>query len=211
MRRLFPLVVLSALAAPLAARADGSIVLNARAGVAKPFGEAEKGEKVGDAIAWAFPLQADPPVPLREAALRRGVRALRGDELDSTVSNACSASGVSCSFTTSPSASSPSTASARSSRADPWIGAFGGYERLEGTRSQLGVKATTTSSGLEARRPGGRRLRARRPHPRAVAVPERRPVQDSKVEASGVSTSGSIDEKALHGWFQGGVRASLLF
>ncbi len=60
MRRLLPLVALSALvAAPIAARADGSIQLSARAGVAKPFGDIGNGQKLGDLVDWAFPLQAD--------------------------------------------------------------------------------------------------------------------------------------------------------
>lgn len=60
MRRLLTLVALSALAAaPLAARADGSIQLGARAGVSKPFGDIGNGQKLGDFVDWAFPLEAD--------------------------------------------------------------------------------------------------------------------------------------------------------
>jgi hypothetical protein len=211
MRRLFPLVVLSALAAPLAAGADGSIVLNARVGVAKPFGEAEKGEKVGEAIAWAFPLQADLQFRFAKQLSAGAYVRYAATRLDSTVSNACSVSGVSCSSSDVAFGVLAEYRFSEKLDGGPWVGALGGYERLEGTRSQLGVKATTTSAGLELGAQAGVdfELGGLTLGPWvSVNVGQFR---TSKVEASGVSTSGSIDEKGLHGWFQGGVRASLLF
>ena len=119
MRRLFPLLVLSTLAAPLAARADGSIVLNARAGLAKPFGEAEKGEKVGKRSPGRFRSRRNLQFRFAKQLLRGRVRALRAGHARLVVSNACSAAESRAPPPTSPSAPSPSTASASSSRAAP--------------------------------------------------------------------------------------------
>ena len=179
MRRLFPLVVLSALAAPLAARADGSIVLNARAGVAKPFGEADE---------------------RRKARRRRSPGPSRSRRISSSGSRSGSRPARTCATRRRASTSTvverlqrqrglvqlqrrrlrrhrrvplPRAARGRTvGRGARWLREAGGdalAARREGDDHVLGPRA---------RRPGGHRLRARRPHPRAVAVRERRPVQD---------------------------------
>ncbi|HEX9307412.1 MAG TPA: autotransporter domain-containing protein [Anaeromyxobacter sp.] len=211
MRKVLPLLVLSALAAPLATRADESVALNARAGIAKPFGETSKGEKLGDSITWAYPLQVDLQLRFAKRFSAGAYVRYAPASLDSTVSNACSASGISCRFAD---LAFGGIAEYRfSERLDggPWVGALVGYERLNGTQSQAGAKTTSTLTGFELGAQAGVdfELGGLTLGPWAsLNVGE---FTRAKIESGGVTVSGSIDEKELHGWLQLGVRASLLF
>ncbi len=209
MRKVLPLLVLSALAAPLAAQAEGSVALTARAGIAKPFGEASKGEKLGDAITWAFPLQVDLQFRFAKQLSAGAYFRYAPASLDATVSNACSASSVSCSFAD-VAFGGIAEYRFRERLEGPWVGALVGYELLKGTQSQLGTKTKSTLSGLDLGAQAGVdfELGGLLLGPWAsLNVGE---FTKEKIESGGATRSGSIDQKELHGWFQVGVRASLV-
>jgi len=150
MRRSFALLVLSILAAP-AARADGSIALNARAGVAKPFGDLGDGVSLSDSVEWGFPLQADLQFRFTKQLSVGAYGRYAATTLASRTSDACT--GFSCKLAD---VGFGAIAEYRfSSRLEggPWVGALVGYERLQGDVSSGGTaptKVSSTMSGFEA-------------------------------------------------------------
>jgi hypothetical protein len=210
MRRLLALLVLTAGLAPAAARADGKVVLNARAGVAVPFGEIGDGAKLGDLVGWAFPLQADLQFrfwpQLSVGAYGRYAPAT----LESDVSNACSTRGVSCDVSD---VAFGAVAEYRFSQLEggPWIGGYVGWEMLRFDRAVASGKATVTDSGPEAGAQVGVDFELGRltlgPYG-GLALGQ---FSRTSEKIAGVKTSGDIADKAVHGWLQVGLRASLLF
>jgi hypothetical protein len=205
MRKLFPLLVLSLVAAPLA-RADGSIALSARAGVAKPFGDVAKGEALGDAVDWAFPLQADLQFRfLKQLSAGAYVRYAPAT-LASDLSDACDAVNASCSLADIAFGAIAEYRFRDRLEGGPWVGALVGYELLKGDTAGLLGKQSTTLSGLEAGVQAGMdfELGGLTLGPWASLMGGR----FTKVKVEG--DSSSIDDKAFHGWFQVGLRVSLL-
>ncbi len=181
MRRLLGLTLLSLLAAPLAVRADGSIQLTARGGVAKPFGETANGEKLADGVAWAFPLEAQLQFRVTKQLAIGAYGRYAPTTLASDLSNACSAADVSCGVTDIGFGALTEYRFRERLEGGPWLGAsvrVGDAE--EPTPATATAKATSTLSGFEVGALRRHRLRARRPHPRAVRLGERGAVLEAE-------------------------------
>jgi hypothetical protein len=204
-RKLLPLLVLSLLAAPLA-RADGSIALNARAGVAKPFGDASKGDALGDAVEWAFPLQADLQFRFLKQLSVGAYARYAPISLASDLSSGCDALNVSCSLADVGLGAIAEYRFSDRLEGGPWVGALVGWEMLKGDTVLSGARGSSTTSGLEAGVQAGMdfELGGLTLGPWASLMAG----QFSKVKFE--STSASISDKAVHGWFQVGLRLSLL-
>ncbi len=206
MRRSFALLVLSILAAP-AARADGSIALNARAGVAKPFGDIGDGVSLSDSVEWAFPLQADLQFRFTKQLSVGAYGRYAATTLASRTSDACT--GFSCKLAD---VGLGAIAEYRfSSRLEggPWIGALVGYERLQGDVSSGGTaptKVSSTMSGFEAGAQVGVDFELG-----GVTIGPWGSIRVGEFSKSKLgSGSTSISDKGLHGWLEIGLRLSLL-
>jgi outer membrane autotransporter protein len=210
MRTVFSLLVLSVLAAPLSSLADGSIAINGRAGVAKPWGDFAKDEPMSDGLSWGFPLQADLQFrftkQLSLGAYVRYAPLLLSDD----AKTACDALGASCSAADIGLGGVVEYRFSERMEGGGWVGANVGYELL---RSDTGVgtaKATFTSTGLEAGAQvgydfelGGLTIG---PFLQAGAGQ----FTKEKVKSGGQTTTSSIGDKAIHGWAGVGLRFTLL-
>lgn len=200
MKRLLTLVVLSALAAPLAARADGSIQLSARAGVAKPFGDIGDGVKLTDSVDWAFPLDAQ----LQFRILKQLSIGAYGRYAPTSVKSTCSG----CTLNDIGFGGVLEYRFSEKLEGGPWLGVSGGYEMLKADKpSGTGsAKVSSTISGLEGAVSAGADFElgglTLGPYVQLSLG------QFSKVSAAGASSS--ISSKGMHGFFGAGIRLSLL-
>jgi hypothetical protein len=200
MRRLLALVLSSAVAAPLAARADGSILLAAKAGVARPFGDLGNGQKLADLVEWVFPLEAQAQVRISKQ-LSIGAYARYGATVLASGCSGCTGNDVGFG----------ALAEWRFSdrlEGGPWIGAFAGYERLKSETQVTGAaKATSTASGFEGGAWGGVDFEVGRFTAGPYVSLSFGGFSKLKTDAG----SSSIASKGVHGQLGGGVRGALLF
>ena len=200
MKRLLTLFVLSALAAPLAARADGSFQLNASAGVSKPFGDIGDGAKLSDTVNWTFPLAAS--VAFRVA--KQVAVGAYGRFAPATLTSAASCSG--CNANDVGFGALVEYRFNEKLEGGPWLGASAGYQRLE-TKAAAGASSvTSTLSGWEGAFQGGSDFELG-----GVSVGPFLQLAFGEYGTEKVgSSSRSIASKGLHGFFGGGVRLTLL-
>ena len=180
MRRLLGLTLLSLLAAPLAVRADGSIQLTARGGVAKPFGETANGAKLADGVAWAFPLEAQLQFRVTKQLAIGAYGRYAPTTLASDLSDACSAANVSCGVTDIGFGALAEYRFRERLEGGPWLGASFGWEMLKSRRPHRHGEGDVDALRVRGRRLRRHRLRARRPHPRAVRLGERGAVLEAE-------------------------------
>jgi hypothetical protein len=205
MRRLFPFLVLLAVAAPAASLADGGIVLNARAGVAKPFGDLEKDSPMSDLVAWEFPLQADLQFRVMRP-LSVGAYVKYGPTtLGSKMKDACS--GMSCKLNDIGFGAIAEWRLSGRLEGGPWVGAFFGYDMLKGDLSEGSLSATASITGFE----GGANLGMDFELGGLTLGPYAGLSAGQFTKADIGAGNVSITDKTLHYWFQVGLRASLLF
>src|SRR5690242_5667169 len=141
MRRLLTLFVLSVLASPLAARADGSIQIVAAGGVAKPFGDVANGAKMSDSIDWAFPLDAQLQFRVvKSLAVGAYVR-----YAPTTTASACTG----CSLNDLAFGGRLEYRFSDRLEGGPWLGVFAGYEQLKSDFTVGATKLSRTLSGVE--------------------------------------------------------------
>jgi hypothetical protein len=197
MKRLITLFALSVLAAPLAARADGSIQLNASAGVAKPFGDIGNGAKLSDTLDWAFPIAAS----VSYRVMRELAVGAYGRFSPTTLTS--SASCPSCSQTDFGVGALVEYRFSEKLQSGPWLGASAGYQQLEG-KDLSGSK--TTLSGWEGAFQGGSDFE--------LGGLGLGPFLQLGLGEYGTqkvgSTSSSIASKGVHAFFGGGVRVTLV-
>jgi hypothetical protein len=205
MRKLFPLLLLSIVAAPLA-RADGSIQLSARGGVAKPFGDVGDGAALGDAVDWAFPLQADLQFRFLKQLSVGAYARYAPTVLASDLSDACDLVDGSCDLADVGFGLIAEYRFRDRLEGGPWVGALVGYEMLTGNTAGAATERSFRLSGLEAGVEAGMdfELGGLTLGPWASVMAGR----FSKVKVEG--DSSSIDDEGFHGWFQVGLRVSLL-
>lgn len=198
MRRLLTLVALLAAAAPLAARADGSIQLGARAGVAVPSGDLGDGQKLGDYVDWAFPLEADLQFRLVPEFSIGAYGRFSPTVLKSGCSG-CTANDLGLG----------ALAEYRFSgklEGGPWLGVHAGWEQLKLDRTVLSAKETSTLSGFEAGVAGGLDYALG-----AVTLgPYLQLTIGEYTKGSALGTTQSTTSKGAHAFFGGGVRVTLL-
>lgn len=195
MRRLLTLMVLSVLASPLAARADGSIQLLAAGGVAKPFGDLGNGVKLGDAVDWAFPLDAQLQFRVvKQLAVGAYVR-----YAPTTVASSCPG----CSVNDLGLGGRLEYRFSDKLEGGGWFGVFAGYEQLKNTVASASVKF----SGFEGGAAGGMDFELGGltvgPYVQLTLG------EYTKQTGAGV-VSTTIASKGMHGFFGGGVRIGLL-
>jgi outer membrane autotransporter protein len=206
MRRPFALLVVSILAAP-AARADGSIALNARAGVAKPFGDFGNGIALADSVEWGFPLQADLQFRFAKQLSVGAYGRYAATTLASKTSDACTA--FSCKLADIGFGAIAEYRFSDRLEGGPWIGALVGYEMLRGDISSGGstpTKVSSKTSGFEAGAQVGVDFELG-----GVTIGPWGSLQFGQFSKTKVgSSSTTIADKGLHGWVQVGLRLSLL-
>jgi hypothetical protein len=200
MRRLLTLVVLSVLASPLAARADGSIQIIAAGGAAKPFGDVANGAKMSDTIEWAFPLDAQLQFRiLKPLALGAYVR-----YAPTSIKSGCSG----CSVNDLAFGGRLEYRFSDRLEGGAWLGVFAGYEQLKSDVTPTGsAKISRTLSGFEGGAAGGMDFElgglTLGPYVQLTLG------EYSKVSGTGV-VSSSIASKGVHGFFGAGIRLALL-
>jgi hypothetical protein len=216
MRKLGLLLLTAILAAPLASRADGSIQIDVGAAIAKPFGQVQSGANLGDQVAWGFPLQGDVQFRfLKNVAVGPYVR-YAPTSLGSPTQNVCSANGISCDASDLSFGVMGEYRFSDRLEGGPWLGALVGWEMLKTTESKTVTgsptpqKWTETDSGLQAGVRAGMDFELGGITLGPWAAFQAAQFSSWQADSGGKSTSGSISSKALHGWFEVGVRLSLL-
>jgi hypothetical protein len=210
MRKLLALLVLAAVLGPAAARADGKIVLNARAGVAAPLGEIGDGAKLGDLVGWAFPLQADLQFRFWKQLSLGAYGRYAPATLESEVSNACSTRGVSCDASDVAFGAVGEYRFSERLEGGPWIGGHVGWEMLRFDRAVTAGEASVTDSGLEAGAQAGYDFELGGLTLGPYGGLGLGQFSRTSQKVGGVKTSRDISDTAVHGWLQVGLRASLL-
>lgn len=198
MRRLLTLIALSVVAAPLAARADGSIQLGARAGVAKPSGDIGDGQKLGDFIDWAFPLEADLQFRLiPEFSI--GAYARFSPTVLKSGCSGCAANDLGLGAIAEYRFSSKL-------EGGPWIAVHAGWEQLKLDRTVGTTKLTSTLTGFEGGAAGGIDYELG-----AVTLgPYLQLTLGEYTKGSVSSVTQSITSKGVHAFFGAGLRLTLL-
>jgi hypothetical protein len=191
MRTLLTCAVLSVLALPLAARAEGSVELGASVGIAKPFGDIGDGLKLGDSIDWAFPLAARLAFrvakPLAVGAYGRYAPTAAASTCPGcTVHDVGLGALVEYRFGEKP-------------EGGPWVGLSAGWEQLKTSASGGGSGSAT---GFEVAAAGGSDFE--------VGGLTVGPFVQLSLGEFTKTSAGSIDSKGMHGWFGVGVRVTLL-
>jgi len=210
MRRLGLLLAAATLAAPLSARADGSIQIDLGAGIAKPYGQTEGGANLSDAVAWAFPLQADVQFRfLKQFAAGPYVR-YAPTSLASSLQNGCSTAGISCDASDLGFGVLAEYRFSERNEGGPWLGALIGWEMLKTTEAAAGQKASETLSGLELGLRGGMDFELAGITLGPWAAFQASQFTNTQVSSNGTTSSGSVASTAVHGWFEVGVRVSLV-
>jgi hypothetical protein len=199
MRRLLTLVLLSVLASPLAARADGSIQIVAAGGVAKPFGDVANGQKMADAIDWAFPLDAQLQFRIvKQLALGAYVR-----YAPTSVASTCSG----CTLNDLAFGGRLEYRFSEKLEGGGWLGAFAGYEQLKSESAGVGTaKTTRTFSGVEGGAAGGVDFELGG----LTLGPYVQVTVGEYTKQSGAGVSSTIASKGMHGFFGAGIRLALL-
>jgi hypothetical protein len=198
MKRLLTLFVLSVLAAPLAARADGSIQLNASAAVSKPFGDIGNGAKLSDTVDWAFPLAAS--VAFRVA--KQVAVGAYGRFAPATLRSACSG----CSANDVGFGAQVEYRFSEKLEGGPWLGASAGYQMLQQKANVSGSSLSSTLSGWEGAFQGGSDFELG-----GISVGPFLQLAFGEYGTEKVgSSSHSIASKGMHGFFGGGVRLTLV-
>ncbi len=199
MRRLLTWVVLSVLAVPVAARADGSIQLDARAGVAKPFGDVGNGDALSDFIGWAFPLEAQ----LKFRVLKQLAIGAYGRYSPTSVASTCSG----CTVNDYGFGGVVEYRFDEKLEGGPWLAVSAGYAALKSQVPDLsGVKLTRTVSGFDGAVSGGIDFELGG----LTLGPYLQLSGGEYTKGSASGTSASIESKGWHGFFGGGVRLALL-
>jgi hypothetical protein len=199
MRRLLTLVLLSVLASPLAARADGSIQVIAAGGAAKPFGDIANGIKMADNIEWAFPLDAQLQFRVvKQLALGGYVR-----YAPTSVASKCSG----CTVNDLGFGARLEYRFSEKLEGGGWLGVFAGYEQLKSEFTPAAAaKITQTLSGFEGGAAGGMDFElgglTLGPYVQVTMG------QYSKQSLPGASST--IASKGMHGFFGAGIRLALL-
>jgi hypothetical protein len=197
MRRLLTLVVLSALASPLAARADGSIQIVAAGGAAKPFGDVANGIKMSDELDWTFPLDAQ----LQFRIVKQ--LALGGYFRYAPTSVASSCAG--CTVNDLAFGARLEYRFSEKLEGGGWLGVFAGYEQLKSDVGSGATKVSRTLSGPEGGAAGGMDFElgglTLGPYVQFTAG------EYTKQTGSGSTT---IASKGMHGFFGAGIRLALL-
>lgn len=197
MRRLLTVVVLSLLASPLAARADGSIQIVAAGGAAKPLGDIGDGVKLGDHVDWAFPLDAQLQFRmLKQLSLGAYVR-----YAPTTAASACSG----CSLNDLGLGGRLEYRLGEKLEGGGWLGVFAGYEQLKSEVGAGTTKVTRTFSGVEGGAAGGVDFELGG----LTLGPYVQLTLGEYTSQSGAGSS-SIASKGMHGFFGAGVRLALL-
>ncbi len=207
MRKVLACLAAAALA-PSAADAAG-FFLGARLGAAFPGGEIGSGDKVGDFVDWAAPVQLEIGGSGKQLTLAAYLRYAPGI-LDASVKSGCAADGATCSGSDlglggevlwhfSP------------GRAGPWVGGFAGWELLRYEYAPPGNKVAITDSGWELGAQGGIDfawgILTLGPYG-AIALGE---FGKATAEVNGSSNTQSISDKGTHTWWQVGVRTAFQF
>lgn len=217
MRRLVPVLLVLPLLAPAAARAEGDLVLNARAGIAKPGGSAQKDVDLADGLEWAFPLQVDFGFRVVPRVAITAYGRYAPTTLASDVKNACDAVDVSCKAPTDIAFGLQAEYKFSDGIKGPWLGVFAGYELIksesvEVTLSSSSVtKVSSTAKGFEGGVQGGMDFEwgAINLGPYAFLNLGQLSKVDTKV--GGSSSSNDIEDKALHTWIGAGLRVAFAF
>lgn len=198
MRRLLTLITLSVLAAPVAARADGSIQLIAAGGVAKPFGDVANGVKMSDSIEWAFPLDGQLQFRVvKQLAVGAYVR-----YAPTSVASACSG----CTLNDLAFGGRVEYRFGERLEGGGWLGAFAGYEQLKSEVKNPAGTITRTLSGIEGGVAGGMDFELGG----LTVGPYVQLTLGQYSKQSGDGVSSSIASKGMHGFFGAGVRVALL-
>ena len=200
MRRLLPLVALSALvAAPLAARADGSIQLGARAGVAKPFGDIGNGQKLGDFVDWAFPLEAD----LQFRVIPEFSIGAYGRFSPTTLKSGCPG----CSANELGLGAVGEFRFSGRLEGGPWLDVFAGYNQMKLDQISMAAgKQTATLTGWETGVSGGMDFELGG----LTLGPFLQLTVAEFLNQKYAGASQSIQSKGAHAFFGGGLRLTLL-
>jgi hypothetical protein len=211
MRKLGLLLLTAILATPLASRADGSIQIDLGAAVAKPFGQVESGTNLGDSVAWGFPLQGDVQFRFFKSFAAGPYVRYAPTSLASSLQDGCSTYGISCSASDLSFGVLGEYRFSDRLEGGPWLGALVGWEMLKSTRSASGKHTTETDSGPQVGVRAGMDFELGGITLGPWAAFQMAQFSNAQVDQSGSpSTSGTIANKALHGWFEVGVRLSLL-
>lgn len=210
MRKLLALLAASVLAVPLAASADQQIAINFRGGVAKPWGDASKGDPMSDTVGWAFPLQGDLAFRFTKnigvGAYVRYAPILVAEKFD----NACKAAGGSCSASDLAFGGLFEYRFGERLDGGGWLGASFGYEMAKGKGPAGTGTATSTLSGFEGGVQVGYDMTLAGITIGPFLHANLGQFGSAKLEAPGQSQSGSITDKAMHGWFGLGIRFGIL-
>lgn len=217
MRKLLPLLVLSVLAAP-AARADGSIAINLRAGVVKPWGDFQKSRPVSDVENWAFPFQGD----LQFRFTRRLQAGAYGRYAPVTLAdrtkNLCDLATpkASCGLSDLGFGGVVEYRFSDKLEGGGWVGASFGYEILKYDTAVSGVKTTRTLTGLEGGVQTGIDFELGGLTVGPFLQVGAGQYSNMKTETAATSTtaatsaSASVSGQKLHGYAGLGIRLSLL-
>ena len=195
MRRLLTCVLLSVLALPLTARADGSIQLVARAGVAKSFGDIGNGQQLSDSVSWAFPLEAQ----LAFRIAKQLALGAYGRYAPTVAASACAG----CTIDDVGFGALAEYRFSEKLEGGPWLGFSAGYEQL---KTSAGGGGSGTVTGFEGAVSTGADFE--------VGGLTLGPYVQLSLGQFGKSTSGgesrSIASKGMHAFFAAGVRIALL-
>jgi hypothetical protein len=198
MRRLLTLIVLSALAAPVASRADGSIQIVAAGGAAKPFGDVANGEKMTDRIDWAFPLDAQLQFRVvKQLALGGYVR-----YAPTSVASACTG----CSINDLAFGARLEYRFSEKLEGGGWLGVFAGYEQTKYEAGSGTAKTSITYSGPEGGAAGGMDFELGG----LTLGPYVQLTMGEYTKRSGGTGSSTLASKGMHAFFGAGIRLALL-
>ncbi len=198
MRRLLSLILLSVVAAPLGAQADGSIQIVAAGGAAKPFGDRSDGVKLSDDVDWAFPLDGQLQFRIvKQLSLGGYVR-----YAPMTVPSSC----------TGCSANDLAFGGRLEYRFDEklegggWLGVFGGYEQTKFESGSGTAKTSITYSGPEGGVAGGMDFELGG----LTLGPYVQLTMGEYTSRSGGTGSSTLASKGMHAFFGAGIRLALL-
>jgi hypothetical protein len=210
MRRLLSLLVLCVLAVPLAARAEGDLVLNGRVGVAKPGGSIQKDADLGDVVEWAFPLQVDFGFRVTPKVAITAYGRYAPTTLASDVKNACDAVNASCKATDIGLGVQAEYRFSDHMRG-PWLGAFFGYELFKYESGVAAMKAKSTLKGFEGGLQGGVDFEWAALNLGPYAALNLGQLSKYETDGGGSTVSGDISNKTMHTWITVGLRVGFAF
>lgn len=204
------LLALALATAPLARAADGRLVLGARAGAAAASGAISATSDIDRVVEWAFPLQLELGYRLAPSVAIAVYGRYAPATLDAAVEGACGVGGQSCDVH-GLGAGLALEIRFSEQRRGAWLGAFGGYERLVYERVNAVGLVTSRYEGWELGLQGGLDLEVSTVTVGPFAAASFGQFTSADQSGGGVSLSGAIGDRKLHGWIQAGVRAALSF